>query len=296
MKTKEEKLTILYIAGNGHSGSTLLDIIIGSSNTDKIFSAGELTFITRESIFNEVCSCGDKINSCEVWSEVLKTWEDNRTITYQEYVALWKKYDRNKKFLTVLFNDLFPSKDFKAYCENTLSFFKAIQTVTGKSIIVDSSKAAPRIAMLSRISELKVLHICRDFTGILNSAKRNYPKNVYAGYETDLTQRNSYKTLMDWILNNLLVKVFTIRRNRQVIHYKKFVNDEYCFSDILDISEVSNKENVIKSKHLLAGNAIRLNPELRLDPNLGFKYKRLTARQKYIASIIDKLFFFWVKK
>ncbi|WP_164905182.1 hypothetical protein [Aequorivita ciconiae] len=42
---KNKNITVLYIAGNGHSGSTLLDIIIGSSSD--FFSAGELTFITE---------------------------------------------------------------------------------------------------------------------------------------------------------------------------------------------------------------------------------------------------------
>jgi hypothetical protein len=46
---KNKNITVLYIAGDGHSGSTLLDIIIGSS--PNIFSAGELTLITRNSNF-----------------------------------------------------------------------------------------------------------------------------------------------------------------------------------------------------------------------------------------------------
>ena len=46
---KNKNITVTYIVGDGHSGSTLLDIIIGSS--PNIFSAGELTFITRDSIF-----------------------------------------------------------------------------------------------------------------------------------------------------------------------------------------------------------------------------------------------------
>ena len=54
-------------AGKCHSGSTLLDIILGSS--ENAFSAGELTFITRDSIVDEYCSCGDLISECELWTK-----------------------------------------------------------------------------------------------------------------------------------------------------------------------------------------------------------------------------------
>lgn len=40
------ELRILYIAGNGHSGSTLLDMMFGGN--DACFSAGKLTNIERD--------------------------------------------------------------------------------------------------------------------------------------------------------------------------------------------------------------------------------------------------------
>ena len=62
---QNKNIKVLYIAGNGHSGSTLLDIVIGSNPS--IFSAGELGFITRPSIWEEFCSCGTKISECTLW-------------------------------------------------------------------------------------------------------------------------------------------------------------------------------------------------------------------------------------
>ena len=296
MKTKNSKITVLYIAGNGHSGSTLLDIIIGYSNPDKIFSAGELTFITRETIFDEKCSCGDYVRSCTIWSQVINIWHNKRTVDYQEYVRLWNKYDRNHNFINTFFNNLFPSKDFKTYCDNTQALFKAIQKVTGKSIIVDSSKVAPRIAMLSRISNLKIIHICRDFSGVLNSAKRHHKKDIDAGYEEELKPRNSYKTFLDWILNNTLVKLFSLNKTRYKLHYIDYVNNVNSISKISEISIHNSKSFKIKPDHLLAGNVLRLKKELNLNPEIGFVYKRLTKKQKLISGVIDKMFFFWAKR
>ena len=44
----------------------------------------------------------------------------------------------------------------------------------------------------------KVLHICRNFTGVLNSAK-NIWKDLKGGVEQDIEARGSMKTLFDWL-------------------------------------------------------------------------------------------------
>lgn len=296
MKLKDNSLTIIYIAGNGHSGSTLLDLIIGSSNPRKIFSAGELTFITRDSIFDELCSCEKNIQNCEVWSKIFKIWNTHMNISYEEYKQLRNKYDLNKNFINIFLNHISPSSDFITYCENTLLLFKAIKKVTGTSVIVDSSKVAPRIAALSRISNLKIIHICRDFSGVLNSAKRNHKKNIKAGYEADSKPRNSYKVCFDWILNNTLVKLFSFNKTKHVLHYKDYVHNIHCLSNIIEFSCNLDNKLEIKPQHMLAGNALRLKKDIKLNPKIGFKYHRLTTKQKRIASIIDTIFFFWAKK
>jgi hypothetical protein len=140
---KNKNITVLYIAGNGHSGSTLLDIIIGSS--PKVFSAGELTFITRDSILEEYCSCGSLIQDCEVWSKIISIWSKNSTISLEDYKKLRLKYERNKVTLRSLKNNWFPSKEFKQYCLTTQKLFSAIQNVTGKNVIVDSTNSPHRI-------------------------------------------------------------------------------------------------------------------------------------------------------
>lgn len=50
-KSLEKPYEVIYVAGNRHSGSTLLDTIIGSDS--EAFSSGELNFICREGISQE---------------------------------------------------------------------------------------------------------------------------------------------------------------------------------------------------------------------------------------------------
>jgi hypothetical protein len=63
---------IIYIAGLGHSGTTLLDMSLGT--LPGVVGLGELKTIldnrTREKHYTSVCSCGKKASDCEIWGQV----------------------------------------------------------------------------------------------------------------------------------------------------------------------------------------------------------------------------------
>ncbi|MEA3448825.1 MAG: hypothetical protein U9Q98_10355 [Bacteroidota bacterium] len=63
---------IVYIAGLGHSGSTILDMSLGT--LPGVVGLGELKSImderSRDRHFTSVCSCGKHAKDCVVWKEV----------------------------------------------------------------------------------------------------------------------------------------------------------------------------------------------------------------------------------
>ena len=60
----------IYICSAGHSGSTLLDLLIGSHS--RIASLGEIAQLPKNIALNTQCSCGLPVRSCAVWSEVMR--------------------------------------------------------------------------------------------------------------------------------------------------------------------------------------------------------------------------------
>lgn len=60
----------IYICSAGHSGSTLLDLLIGSH--PRIASLGEIAQLPKNIALNTQCSCGLPVRSCAVWSEVMR--------------------------------------------------------------------------------------------------------------------------------------------------------------------------------------------------------------------------------
>src|ERR1700704_6679072 len=64
------RVRVLYIAGTGRSGSTLLANILGQ--VDGIFNAGEVRYIwERGMLENRLCGCGRRFADCPVWTEIL---------------------------------------------------------------------------------------------------------------------------------------------------------------------------------------------------------------------------------
>lgn len=288
---KDTSIKVIYIAGNGHSGSTLLDMILGSN--EGCFSVGEITFITRSTIMGEYCSCKRTISECEVWTEVLEKWGDKREISYQRYHELHWQFERNKKTFQTLLNYIWPSSVFEQYCLATLQLFQAIQEVTGCSVIIDSSKSPQRIAVLSKIVDLEVIHICRNFTGVLNSSKSSVIKNIEAGIEADSPPRRTWKVILDWIFTNTAAEIFCLGVSSRKVLYKNFVKTPEILKELHPLLKNINRDQSFSASHMLAGNVIRLKKDLKINPEIGFQYKRLSTRQLTLGKWMEYLFPFW---
>lgn len=293
-KMNNNALKIVYIAGNGHSGSTLLDILVSSH--EACFSGGELNNITRDTILEEYCACGTLISQCDVWTQVFKQWKSKMGMSLDEYKKLRMKFERNKVTLRTFKNKLFPSDEFIQYCLATKELYLTIQHITGKNIIVDSSKAPQRIAVLQRIADIHVLHICRNFSGILNSGKKFISKNIEAGVEIDFVPRRTWRILLDWIVTNILTVLFCLGGRKSKINYNVLVsNPDVLFRNNIffgiEYHDLLEKEFV--PEHMLAGNMIRMNKSIKIDPTVGRKLQNLTPQQMILGRIVDGLFWFW---
>lgn len=58
-----------FVLSSGHSGSTLLDLLIGSH--PEAMSLGEVTYLPRSFVRGAVCTCGAPVPQCEFWTGVM---------------------------------------------------------------------------------------------------------------------------------------------------------------------------------------------------------------------------------
>lgn len=159
---------MLYVAGTGRSGSTLLTNILGSM--PGFFAAGELRYIWERGMAqNRLCGCGVGFRECLLWRSVLKealgqgVKVDAAAIGRQQW-ALCRARRLPATFLGR--HRPFDREDAAraAHVERLGRLYQAVAAVTASRIVVDSSKLPTYghlLASSSRI-DLHVVHLVRD--------------------------------------------------------------------------------------------------------------------------------------
>jgi len=286
---------VIYIAGYGRSGSTILDILL--SQSDQISGFGELTNLMENGwINNEYCSCGDRINECKFWAKIKKSWEESSPISVNEYIILQKRYLNKYSIIKLLKNSIFKSKKFKKFEESTILLYKLLSKNSDKSYIIDSSKSPIRMYALKIMDiNIDVIHLVRDGRAVANSLKRPLKKDLKKGIQEDINSKTVYKTILAWMFSNMLVRILSNKLNYLVVRYEDLINDgERTIKNIekkLDINlqptinKIRNNE-VLNKEHIAAGNRLRMQDNLKFKGHIYSKWNYLSSRE---VKIINKI-------
>ena len=137
-------ITVIYIAGAGHSGSTLLDLLLGS--VPGVLSMGEVNTIwSRAAARRDHCSCGELLDDCTLWGAV------NSAVAAADPAFEPVRARRDQHRLTRLRNvaglhvsPLLPASGrglLRDFVRRRTAFYAAAASESGCDILVDSSKA-----------------------------------------------------------------------------------------------------------------------------------------------------------
>jgi len=292
-KYTKTPVRVIYIMGYGRSGSTVLDAVLGSHRD--IESVGELVNLPRNGwINNEYCACKQRINNCSFWEEVKKVWRQKTGIDdVQEYIDLEDALQRNRKIFQGFSKPNILSHEFKAYAQLTHSLYKSILDVSGKSIIVDSSKNPLRAFILSFIPgiDLYLIHLVRDGRGVAWSRKKSFIKNERQGVQRDLRAHPVWKTAIAWLYKNMkstwVKRQFKKEKSIQ-IRYEDFVLQPentllkigglvgVCFNEVFNA--IQNGES-LNFGHTVAGNRLRMSGKFKLQLDEEWKEKLTKVEQ-----------------
>lgn len=157
---------VLYLAGLGRSGSTLLERTL--ARLPGVVAVGEMVHLwERGVVLDERCGCGRRFGECEFWGEVGERafggWDG---IDAAHVLALKESIDRTR-FVPRQALGTEPG-DFAVRADELAAvlgpLYAAISATAGGDVVIDSSKN-PSYAYLLRRSpelELKVVHAVRD--------------------------------------------------------------------------------------------------------------------------------------
>ena len=154
-------MRVLYIAGWGRSGSTILDNVLGQ--VEGFFSTGELRSVwDRGLIENWPCSCGAAFRDCAVWKDVfVEAFGGFDGIDVRRMLCVRDKYDHP---WNAFFPRRFRSPELAEYRSALSRLYAAIAAVSGAKVIVDSSKTPAYCGILQESAglEVDVVHLLRD--------------------------------------------------------------------------------------------------------------------------------------
>jgi len=278
---------IIYIAGYGRSGSTVLDIIL--DNSPDIIGLGETVSI--ELVKNDInkCSCGKELLHCPFYKQVFNLESKFTLNTIREFVKTCRAIEHRKNAINIFFNRHDPCllKNYKEYMD---SFWRSLIIKTGKNTFVDSSKTAPgatwRPLAIYRYCgyNLKMIHLVRDGRAVLRSILRGSNQALGKGYEAKLLLP-FIRAVYGWITANLIAMIegMCIGKDKYLrVKYEDLMqNPSKTLEEIqefleIDLSSVINKivdRKPLTVGHMLGGNRLRFNKTIYLNFDEEWKVK-----------------------
>jgi len=266
----DEKLTILYIAGWGRSGTTLMDNILGQ--VDGFFSVGEIRYIWERSfVENRLCGCGKPFSDCPIWRAILRDAfgaEVNVDVD-QMMRSMNRARTRHLPLLWFPQTQGVLRERLRLYLQHLDSLYRSIQSVTGCRVIVDSSKFPSygyTLGMFSNI-DMRVVHLVRDARAVSFSWLRRKPQPDTPHLPHMLT-KGSIKSALLWNSWNIAIERFWGQDPERYLRlrYEDFVAHpvnavmrslEMVGENCPELSFMSDHEVELMPNHTLSGNPNR---------------------------------------
>lgn len=227
--TGHQPVRVLYFAGTGRSGTTVINNILGQ--LDGAFAAGELRYLWQRGVLeNRLCGCGQPFATCPVWRAVMaRAFPDGSAPDAGAVAARLRTRLRLLALPQLLLRRMTGRPAVPGHPDDQAieQLYAALAAETGARVVVDSSKLPPYGLLLDGLPgiDLYVLHVVRDPRATAFSWGRRKQTHDGVG-EDDLMQRQAaWKSSFLWLVWNLAtVLVWGRRRTRYIrVRYEDFV-------------------------------------------------------------------------
>jgi hypothetical protein len=264
-------LRILYVAGAGRSGTTLVDNVVGQA--DGFFSAGEAVYFWRRFLIEgRRCGCGKRGVDCEVWSRVIARLEETAPLDPEAMVTAISRGTRTRHapvLATARGRTIIRRRIGDDSLRRLRFLYESIQEVTGARIIIDSSKFPGYgflIGMLPGV-EVHVLHLVRDPRAVAFSwlRKKKQPDTEQLTY---MMQRAVPSVAPRWVATNVATELLWSRSTGGYtrMSYEMFISNPHreiarLLDDMgelpLPVDRFENRSVELDENHTVSGNPSR---------------------------------------
>jgi hypothetical protein len=273
MEATGAPVTIVYIAGAGRSGTTVLDNILGA--VPGVASVGELRFVWERGVLEDrLCGCGRPFLDCPQWSAILQhafPGADLHALALR-MTELQQAGTRARRLPMLLRRASRQRlrRSMSEYLGNLARLYAATAEHLGVGVIVDSSKLPSYGVMLELLPrvDVRVVHLIRDPRATAYSWLRKKALPDRAGAVLMQRQR-PVKAAGLWVLWNTAAALLWRRSPRYLrVHYESFARSPRVAVDRILAHAgvvgpggpfVSETEVELTSNHTVAGNPSRFS-------------------------------------
>lgn len=289
---------VVYVVGAGHSGSTLLDILL--SQHPSIEGVGELVNLYRAKAAGEYCACGVPVAACGFWTDVEREWVARvGRPAAREFSSLQRRFERLRSWPRLVRESRGASLAFREYAWSVEALFTAIRSVSGRPLVMDSSKYPSQALALSLVDQLdlRVLHLVRDVRAVAWSLRRTRRKDLRGGVPRDQRPRPVARAAAFWVVTNLLAEDVCRRlgpERSMRVRYEDLMTQPavtvraigaLVAVDLSGVGEAFAAGTAVAPRHTVAGNRLRMAPGVRLEPDIEWRGRMLTS-QRWTAWLI----------
>jgi hypothetical protein len=221
---------------------------------------------------NRDCGCGRPFHECPFWNAVgIEAFGGWDKIDLDEVISL--RYGLDRAWVTPLLGSRWKppglSRRIERYVDLLDRLYRAIHSVSGARVIIDSSNLASHALLLREIPgiDLKIVHLIRDSRGVAFSWTKSVPRHVTDGETRYMPRYSAIASSFRWSMYNLFAS--SLRRfalPEQSLRYEDLMKApvrevaglaRFAGNLSSDLSFMSDDSVTFEVGHTVDGNSMR---------------------------------------
>ncbi len=300
----DRSVKVLYIAGIGRSGSTLVARALGGA--DGLAAVGEaMHFFGRGLTNNELCGCGRPVRECPLWGRVADRLVESGVPLPTSDIERLRHRATEGRHLPALLSPIRTNgfdRKLEAYRDYLSRVYGELRRVSGGRVLVDSSKNAGYARVLREAPgvDLHLIHLVRDSRGVAHSLQKRTrrPGVRWSNGDELLDRRGPGTAAVFWSAAQLMVESLGPAASGYVrVRYRDFVRSPAKtlrrilreveeFHGPQQLAHVRDGVLELDSQHILAGNPMReQRGSIALEEDLEWQRELGTTRRRVVTAL-----------
>lgn len=200
---------VVFIAGMGRSGSTLLDRLLGTA--PGFHSGGELAGIWKHGLVDDrLCSCGARFSSCPFWQAVgrgsFSSLRTDEIAAFACYLTGALPVVRMRLLLRRRARRRLMDSAPPGFFDAMARLYQGVRETAAREVVVDSSKLATYCFLLAQTPsvDVRVVHLVRDPRASAHSWLR--PRVADPDGRSTMPRFGAAKSAALWLIQNAAVE------------------------------------------------------------------------------------------